>query len=49
MEYCVSVGAPVCRRDTDMQERVQQMFQSLEHIKYHKRLKKLLWFCLEKK
>lgn len=49
MECCVSVGVPVCGRDTDMQERVQQMFQSLEHIKYHKRLKKLVWFFLEKK
>lgn len=25
------------------------MFQSLEHMKYHKRLKKMVWFCLEKK
>lgn len=49
MEYCVSFGAPVYERDTDIQKRVQQMFQSLEHIKYHNKLKKLVWFCLEKK
>lgn len=25
------------------------MFQSLEHMEYQKSLKKLVWFCLEKK
>lgn len=49
MEYWASVGVPVYKRDTDIAERVQQMFQSLEHIEYHKKLKKLVWFCLEKK
>lgn len=42
MEYSVSVGAPVYGRDTGIQDRVQHVFQSLEHIKYHKRLKKLV-------
>lgn len=53
MQYCISLGAPMYKRNTDIYQRAQQMattiLQGLEHMKYHESPKKLGRFSLEKR
>jgi len=52
LQYCIQMGSPQYRRDTDLsgwdQRRATQMIQGMEHLSYEDRLRDLGLFSLEK-
>ena len=53
LEYCVQMGSPQHRRDTDLLEHIQRratkMIQGMKQLSYEDRLRELGLFCLEKR
>lgn len=51
--YCIPLDPLIQKNGTDIPELAQQMatmmLQGLEHMKYHKRLKRLVWLSLQKR
>ena len=53
LEYCVQMGSPQHRRDTDLLEHIQRratkMIQGMKQLSYEDRLRELGLFSLEKR